>query len=137
MVRLFWMARSFRIFRDNFRLDSAVGEAGFNLIAGAERGGIAESMAVLEGDAESATEQEGRVEALGFFLDELQAVLLGHQAAVEEDGEPFLKGADLRLTSDEALSDGGNDAAVECIETGLMACFDGGEDARERLGDGG
>ena len=62
-------------------------------------------------------------------------MLLRHQPTVEEDGESFLKGADLRLIGDEALSDGGDNATVECIETGLVAGSDGGEDAGECLGD--
>jgi hypothetical protein len=48
-------------------VDGAVGEAGLDFVARVEDGGIADGVAVFEGDAVTAFEQQGRIEVPGFF----------------------------------------------------------------------
>jgi hypothetical protein len=55
-------------------VDGAGSKASFNLVARAEGSGIADGVTVFQGDAVTATKQQGRVKALGFLLNELQAV---------------------------------------------------------------
>ena len=102
-------------------VDGAVGEAGLDLIAGVEVGGIADNLAVLHRHAIAAAEQQGGVEALGLLLDELQTVLLVHQTAVEEDGETLRECRKLSVESGELVAAAENEAVVERVETGFLS----------------
>lgn len=64
-------------------VDGAVGEAGLDLVARLQGIGIADNLALFHRHAIATFEQQGRVEALGLLLDELQTVLLSHQTTVE------------------------------------------------------
>ena len=62
-------------------MDGAVGEARFDLVALLKSLWISDSLAILQGDAVAAFEQQGRVEGFHLLLQHLQTVVLrGHSA---------------------------------------------------------